>query len=457
MTQKPSNLRCAELQIAGMTCRSCELLLERKLKALPGIVEVDVHYRTGKARIIADTTRLPSPEAIEKIIEHAGYRMASDDAPTIADVEPPARKWMEIGAALLIVLALGKLLQTFDLVSLAPSTSGALTLGGTLLIGLVAGTSSCLAVTGGLLLSMAAKHTERHGGETAWQKLRPLLHFNAGRIVSYVLLGGAIGLLGQAITLGTKLTGYMNIAIALVMLYLALSILHIIPKGSCPIRPPKRLSRWIAGLSEHDHPAAPFALGALTFFLPCGFTQSLQIAALASGSFVSGALTMGAFALGTLPSLLGLSAVSATAKGTVQRLFLRFSGALVLILALFNLQSGLALTGVDPSQVISAALGNNNAGVAAPRPTGGVQELSMRVGPSSYEPSQLTVYAGIPVRWTIDGTEARGCTSVLVIPSLNIVKPLQSGINIVEFTPPAPGQLAFSCSMGMVRGTITVL
>ena len=76
----------------------------------------------------------------------------------------------------------------------------------------------------------------------------------------------------------------------------------------------------------------------LLLFLPCGFTQSLQLVAL--WEFLVGGLTMFIFALGTLPALLGISTISATAKGTFSRLFLRFSGTLVLILAVFNLNSG---------------------------------------------------------------------------------------------------------------------
>src|SRR5205085_1213377 len=131
-------------------------------------------------------------------------------------------------------------------------------------------------------------------------KFRPLLHFNVGRLASYFVFGGLVGTLGQSITLTTQMSGYMSIAVALIMLWLALTILQIIPKGSFPIRPPKKLSRWIAGLSESKHPLAPFILGAMTFFLPCGFTQSLQLVALASRSFIAGALTMFTFALGTL-------------------------------------------------------------------------------------------------------------------------------------------------------------
>lgn len=366
----------ATLCICGMTCASCELLLERKLKAVPGIKNVTVNYKTGIAHITADANKLPSEERILSVILKAGYNLAEDGAPTLSSVEPTQRKWMEIGGSLLIIFAIYKILQAFDLVSLAPSTSGALSLGGIFVIGLVAGTSSCLAVTGGLLLALAAKHNEVNRAETPWEKFKPLLHFNIGRLVSYFVLGGLVGVIGQSITLSTKMSGYMGIIVAFIMLWLALTILQIIPKGSFPIRPPKKLSRWVASLSESDHPMAPFTLGAMTFFLPCGFTQSLQLVALASGNFVTGALTMFTFALGTLPSLLGLSAISSTATGTTSRLFLRFSGALVLMLAIFNLNSGFALTGFNLDSVLNsppAAVGS------APAVTGGVQEVAMKV------------------------------------------------------------------------------
>lgn len=56
----------------------------------------------------------------------------------------------------------------------------------------------------------------------------------------------------------------------------------------------------------------PLIVGFATFFLPCGFTQSMQVAALSSGSFASGLAIMLAFALGTLPMLALLSFGSAS-------------------------------------------------------------------------------------------------------------------------------------------------
>lgn len=436
-----------------MTCGSCEILLERKIKAVPGVIDVHVDHRKGLAVITAHPDALPSSDRIEQIIHKAGYRLQDSDE-AASGGETAQNKWMEIGGSLLIIFAIYKLLQVFDLVSLAPSTSGALSFGGIFVIGLVAGTSSCLAVTGGLLLALAAKHNELHRAETPWKKFKPLLHFNIGRLASYAILGGMVGLVGQSVTLSTKMSGYMSIAVAFIMLYLALTILHVIPKGSFGIRPPKKLSHWIHDLAESDHPAAPFALGAFTFFLPCGFTQSLQLVALASGNVVTGALTMFIFALGTLPSLIGLSAISSTATGTTSRLFLRFSGALVLVLALFNLNSGFALTGLSLASIFQ---GPPTAVGSAPTVIGGVQEISMKVTRNGYEPSNLTIKAGVPVKWMIDGAGAFGCTSQIVVPDLNITQALTNGINEVDFTAQNPGRLAFSCSMGMVGGFFNVL
>src|SRR3989344_879589 len=471
MKNEPPKLQYATLHIAGMTCGSCEILLERKLKSIRGVIDASLNHKTGLAELTADAGALPDPNEIEKVARDAGYTTGDPSSPEMKEApamhctvsktgkmtcapENPKQKWLEIGGALLIIFTVYKLLQAFDLVSLAPPPSDALAYGGILLIGLVAGTSSCLAVTGGLLLALAAKHNELHQAETKWEKFRPLLSFNIGRLVSYFLLGGIVGMIGTSITLSPVMTGYMNVGIALIMLYLALTILHLVPRGVFGIRPPKALSHWIHGLSESDHPAAPFALGAFTFFLPCGFTQSLQLVALASGSFLTGSLTMYVFALGTLPSLIGLSTIASTARGGTSRMFLRFSGALVLLLALFNINSGFALTGIN----VESLLRNPTPAVgAAPSVNGGVQEIAMRVTRYGYEPSNLTIKAGIPVRWIVDGAGAQGCTSQLVIPSLNIVKTLTQGQNIIEFTAPNPGQLAFSCSMGMVRGSFTVL
>ncbi len=538
-------LKSAQLKILGMTCPSCELVLERKIKKVPGVMSVNVDHRTGTADITADIEHLPNGEDLEAAITEAGYSLeqnpehqavseSSLDAKGILKVAidgmvgnhckllineklklvkgiqyvslnyakgtatlhykgvvpawndlydavksagftmrnlhgpvssaPSAyQKWLEIGASLIIILALYQVLKAFDIFSfISTSTAGAATFGGIFLIGLVAGTSSCLAVTGGLLLSVAAKYNETNASLSRWQKFKPLLYFNAGRLVSYFLFGGLIGMLGRSITLSPRTTGYLNIFVAIVMLYLALSILKVIPKGKFSIRPPKRFSHWIADISESRRPIAPFGLGMFTFFLPCGFTQSLQLVALASGSFLSGSMTMFVFALGTLPALLGISAISSTARGTASRLFLRFSGALVLVLAFFNLSSGLLLAGVDTSNLLPSLVSKTaNEEASDPNVTenpDGTQVINMRVSNYGYLPTSFTVKAGKPtvVRATADA-DAAGCASALTVPAFNLIQYLEPGSTSIlgPFTPTK--DFLLTCSMGMFRAKVNVI
>src|SRR5712691_4521261 len=130
------------------------------------------------------------------------------------------------------------------------------------------------------------------------------------------------------------------------MILLGLQMLRLFP-GLTRFMPtmPKALAHRIHDLAERETKESAFFLGAATFFLPCGFTQALQLYVLSKGSFAIGALTMLAFSLGTLPALLSLSAVSSYATGGFQRHFLKFAGAAVILLGLMNIQYGLVLTG----------------------------------------------------------------------------------------------------------------
>ncbi len=92
------------------------------------------------------------------------------------------------------------------------------------------------------------------------------------------------------------------------------------------------------------------------------------------------------------------------------------------------------------------------------KPAGGkVQEVSFDLQPNAYAP--ITVQKGLPVRWVINATarSITGCNNELVVPSLGIRKKLKVGANLIEFTPTATGQIKYSCWMGMIRSTITVV
>lgn len=195
-------------------------------------------------------------------------------------------------------------------------------------------------------------------------------------------------------------------------------------------------------------------LGALTFFLPCGFTQAIQLYAISSGSPVKASLALGVFALGTTPGLLGIGGLTSVLKGARGQLFFRLTGLVVVALAFFNISNGLNLTGL--SSVLGASSQTQDTQTNSVI-SESIQIVKMDQKANGYFPNKFTVKKGVPVKWIVTSNGQGGCASVLTSQKLNIQKVLASGENIFEFTPTEAGQIRFSCAMGMYSGSFTVL
>lgn len=448
-------LKKVNLKIHGMHCSSCEVLIERKFRKIDGVEKVSVNHVNGKSEVIC--SREPNLHEFNSLVKSDGYHVSLwQDRHHVAQTLEHKNTWkdyLQIGSIFLCLVSAYYILKQFNLVPNI-GISERMSYGVIFLIGLVAAASTCIAVVGGLLLAVSEKYSELHPELTGAQKFRPHIYFNIGRVVGYMAFGGAVGGIGSVLTLSPQANGYLIVLISLVMLMLGFQLLHLFPwmKRFSP-KMPKFISHKIHDLSTKDTKGAPFTLGALTFFLPCGFTQALQLYVLASGDWKIGALTMFVFALGTLPALISLSAISSFAKGAFQRDFLKFAGVSVVLLAIFNINNGLTLTGLNLN--FASALSSNKNVAKANTPSAqivdGKQIVKMAVKGYSYEPSQFTVVAGVPVEWQIDGAGAVGCGQVLVMPTLGISKYLSpQGITPITFTPTQTGTIPFNCSMGMM-------
>src|SRR3989344_801414 len=457
-------MKKVELKINGMHCASCEVLIERNFKKIRGIEKVNVNHATGKATIYFSQT--PQYKDLEAAVKEGGYsislpnpRYSGSNMPRTTVKKKTGKDFIGIGATFLIIVAVYLVLKQFDFLPDNFSISSNMSYGFVFMIGLVAAISSCIAVTGGLLLAVAGKYNELNPNLNGYQKFKPHIYFNIGRIISYTLLGGAVGALGSVLTISTKATGFLTIFVSLIMVILGFQLLNLFPwlRRFQP-KMPKFLAHRIHDASSSGNKGAPFFLGASTFFLPCGFTQALQLYILTTGNFTVGALTMLAFSLGTLPALISLGAISSFVKGAFQKHFLRFAGVFVVLLGLFNVNNGLALTGssIDLAQIFRQ---NNNtiqtdtsqkAGII-----GGKQIISMKITGLEYLPANFTVVQGIPVEWHVDGTEAQGCARVIVSSQLGIAEYLPAqGEKVISFTPEQTGSVACSCPMGMTtRGS----
>jgi len=446
------------LPIKGMHCRSCELLLEEKLASVTDVKKTEVNFRTGQANIYFTENSSPQIHLLEKAIEDAGYSIGQSES--VAWFSSKTEDYTVIFKSVLLALAIYAVLKLFGLTDMnisAASNPGSL--GVVMMIGLVAGFSTCMALVGGLTLGMSAKFAESHPDASVKQKFRPHLYFNGGRIVGYAILGGLLGLLGSAFQISPTISALLTVIVGVAMLLMGLQLTELMPKlNAVKLTLPKGLSK-ILGISstnkEYSHKNS-MIMGASTFFLPCGFTQAMQLYAVSNGSAFNGAIIMGLFALGTAPGLLSVGGLTSVFKGESAKRFFKFAGTVVVLLSLFNLKNGLTLLGWVPelkaSTTSSSMLNDPNV-----KMVDGVQVVSMTEVNNGYKPNKFTIKAGIPVRWEIDAQAPYSCASALVVRELNISRTLKAGPNVIEFTPTKPGLLKFSCSMGMYTGSFNVV
>ena len=324
--------------IQGMRCASCALLIEDAFKGLPNISYAKASFAELQVKITGDFTVAPEAvaEELTGLVKSHGYAIS---------LERPQKdaQWGDFiyAVPIAMVFIVGFLaLQKAGLTDFI--TASDVSYATAFAIGLIASVSTCLAVVGGLVLSLSAS-SAKEGGTWRTQML-----FHSGRLGGFFVLGGVIGVLGSSFQLGLAGNSALSIIVALVMLVLGINLLDIFHfTERCQFSLPARMAKYAMPRGAHDHYLVPALIGAGTFFLPCGFTQSMQIYTLTAGSFLSGALTMTAFALGTLPvlALLSFGALNISHKSW-KGMFFKTAGIIVIALALFNLANVLATAGI---------------------------------------------------------------------------------------------------------------
>lgn len=434
-------------KIHGMHCPNCDVLVEQKLRTVEGIREVNADYTTGKTEITHSGEL--DVETLRNAIAEDGYDISAWEDE--AAVNP---RFDLIQTAAIVILLIGSYVFLRQQGLLPDNLTIPDTIGYSVafLVGLVASVSTCMAVTGGLLVAVAARYNAATIHLTAAQRFRPHLYFNLGRIASYTILGGAIGAVGSVLSFSPQTNGILILLASSLMIALGLNMLGILPSVRIlPLGLSKSVSNKIRSFSEKHVTGGAFTLGALTFFLPCGFTQALQLYVLSKGSFPTGALIMLAFSLGTLPALISLSALSSFVTGAFQRHFLKVAGAVVVILGLFNIENGLTLSAVGSE---SAALAPTGPATATHQPVpivNGKQIVEMEVVRYKYKPHKFTVVAGLPVEWRIDAKKAAPCGRILIAPKIGVRQFLSSSeTTVIDFTPSEGGKIRFNCGMGMM-------
>lgn len=325
--------------IHGLHCKACVLLTESELMEHPRVTAARTNLAAHSVEINGDfpnASRAEIAEELSRLVEKHGYAISEEKPEHI-------KKWSEftIAVPLAILFAASFLaLQKTGMVNLIQADT--VSYGTAFFIGIVASVSTCMAVVGGLVLSMSATFAKKS------RAVSPQILFHSGRLLSFFLLGGVIGALGANFSLSTDASFALGLIVGIIMLVLGVNLLDIFPavKKFQPTMP-KFLSKHALGASKLSHGFTPFLVGIATFFLPCGFTQSMQLYTLTTGDFFTGAFTMLAFALGTLPvlALLSFSSLNIT-KSPHAGIFFKTAGLIVMLFALFNIINSFVIIGL---------------------------------------------------------------------------------------------------------------
>lgn len=342
-----NQIKTFEFSVSGMHCKACEMLIDSELRDVDYVIEVKSSLSKRSVIVsgyFGDMTEREAAEALTKFIAKNGYSLVAkiDGGEKSLGLQQRWGDFKIAGPIAILFAVLFIALQKMGKVNIVEISS--INFGSALVIGLIASLSTCMAVVGGLVLSMSATFS-KEGSKT-----KPQILFHIGRIVSFFVLGGVIGSVGAVFTLSTSATFLLSLIIGIVMLIMGLNLLEVF-HFSKKLQPsmPKFLSKRAHGLSKLNHSLTPLLVGVATFFLPCGFTQSMQIYTLTSGSFMAGGLTMLAFALGTLPVLALVSFSSFSINSSSKKsIFFKSAGLIVIMFAIFNLINSLAVVGILP-------------------------------------------------------------------------------------------------------------
>lgn len=317
-------------------CSSCKILIESTLTDHPQVEQVNVNLDKRTVTITAqdNANYQDLQNQLTSMIQEHGYSLESSP-------QKPQIKYQEYMLAgfvtVLFVIAYW-FLQNSEIAQFIKTDSVSYPVA--FLIGIAASLSSCMAVVGSLLLGVSTNWAKQSSHSTKTNTLKnPHLLFHAGRLLSFLILGALLGVIGSFFTVTPLLNVVLTIVLTLMMLALGLKLLNLFHL------PSKFQFQWPAFLMPKKHYSgynifAPALLGALTFFLPCGFTQSMQFYALTLSNPLDSGLIMLSFALGTLPvlAMLSFSAFSFS-KSKYAGIFFKTVGMLIILFALYNLYS----------------------------------------------------------------------------------------------------------------------
>jgi len=441
------------LYVSGMHCAACELVIERKIKKMPRVTSVVASLKDRQV----DITGHVDIEQLNEEFSELGYSFSSN---AMGQTQLNFKNLFTAVIVLIFLTVIYLVIEDTKILARFSVTKSS-TLPAFFILGIVAGLSSCAALVGGLLLSLSKQWQSLYGGKETNRRFIPFAMFNIGRLISFALLGAALGLIGSFFKISLSFMSIFVSAVSFFIIILGLQMLGVPFLKRFNFSLPHFITGYVSDEKNFSGKYMPFISGALTFFLPCGFTLMAQSIALATGNPLSSMLIMSAFALGTLPVLafLSYSSLKFQTHEIYAQVFNLVVAVFIIVFGVYNFNASLNVLGVASLSDLSFIDESTNtssisegSGVTIINENGKeLQEVNLEAAGFEYLPKELTLKVGVPVKLKVNNNGAYGCAQAMYLPGLyeNVIY-LTEKITEVEFTPEKKGNYKISCTMGMV-------
>ena len=200
------------------------------------------------------------------------------------------------------------------------------------------GAGHCIGMCGALVGALSLSATGRPG---AWAFH---LLYNLGRVTTYTLIGALAGWLGSALAYADRFSTVTRTLLVVSDLFIILVGLGTagLFAGLTVTRldfpgPLRAITGGVQRLRRLPPALAALPLGLLFGFLPCGYLYAVAISAAQGADPLLGALTLGAFGLGTVPALLLFGGATQWLGSRVRIWMLRGAGVVVAGMGVVNL------------------------------------------------------------------------------------------------------------------------
>ena len=406
-----------KLYVEGMTCEHCENSVKHALKGMKKINNLKVDYVKGT---VSYDSEVDYSSEIARRLSSTPYKIVAK--------KEVIQKTTQFTLIMILILAFsGILYNKFSLSAF--STEIGLT--GAFIFGLIT-SFHCMGMCGGIAVTQIQS-------EVPSQNITKSLIYNFSRIMTYALIGGTIGAIGQGLSLSFQTRGLIFLAIGGFMLVMGAKNIGLI-KLRIPILK--------IGISKKDSKHSSVITGVLNGFMPCGPLQTMQVIALSTMSFMGGFTMMLAYGLGTVPMMFLFANVGSLIGKKYHGQLVKASGILVIVMAMSVIGQGVNALGITAPVVESNS-------VSYATVVDGVQIVNMEIN-GYYDISDVKVKKDMPVRIVMNATRLNGCIDTITIPEYNLAKGLVLGENIMEFTPTSAGNLRLTCWMSMVSTSLEV-